>query len=163
MDNDIDFKSAAADPDVLVAQASALLAGVDDPVANAANLSSLLYHALNEVNWVGFYFLKNGGLVVGPFQGKPACVAIPLGRGVCGTAAASRQVLRVSDVHTFEGHIACDAASRSEIVLPLVKDDVLIGVLDIDSPVRDRFSEQDERLLARVVDVYIESLTAAPD
>ena len=162
MDNDIDFKSAAADPDALVAQASALLAGVDDPVANAANLSSLLYHALNEVNWVGFYFLKNGGLVVGPFQGKPACVAIPLGRGVCGTAAASRQVLRVSDVHTFEGHIACDAASRSEIVLPLVKDDVLIGVLDIDSPVRDRFSEQDERLLARVVDVYIGSLTAAP-
>lgn len=163
MDNDIDFKSAAADPDALVAQAAALLAGVDDPVANAANLSSLLYHALNEVNWVGFYFLKNGGLVVGPFQGKPACVAIPLGRGVCGTAAASRQVLRVSDVQMFEGHIACDAASRSEIVLPLVKDDVLIGVLDIDSPVRDRFSEQDERLLARVVDVYIESLTAAPD
>jgi len=159
--SNIDFNSVSSDPDALVAQASALLAGVDDPVANAANLSSLLYHALNEVNWVGFYFLKNGGLIVGPFQGKPACVAIPLGRGVCGTAAASRQVLRVSDVHEFDGHIACDAASRSEIVLPLLKDGVLIGVLDIDSPVPDRFSERDEELLSRVVEVYIGSLAPA--
>jgi GAF domain-containing protein len=160
--SNLDFNSASTDPDALVAQASALLAGVDDPVANAANLSSLLYHALEEVNWVGFYFLKNGGLIVGPFQGKPACVAIPMGRGVCGTAAASRQVIRVNDVHQFDGHIACDAASRSEIVLPLIKNGELIGVLDIDSPVQGRFSERDEELLVRVVEVYIDSMAPAP-
>jgi GAF domain-containing protein len=139
-------------------QASALLSGQRDLVANAANLSSLLYHGLPDVNWVGFYFLKGGELIVGPFQGKPACVTIPLGRGVCGTAAASRNVQRVADVHDFEGHIACDTASRSEIVLPLIAGGRLIGVLDLDSPVPDRFSEADERLLVEIAEIFIRSV-----
>jgi L-methionine (R)-S-oxide reductase len=142
----------------LVAQARALLSGQRDRVANAANLSSLLYHALEQVNWAGFYFLQGDKLVVGPFQGKPACVTIPMGLGVCGTAAASREVQRVADVHAFEGHIACDAASRSEIVLPLVKDGELIGVLDIDSPVKNRFDENDEALLRTVAELFIDSV-----
>jgi GAF domain-containing protein len=142
----------------LLAQARALLSDVSDPVANAANLSSLLYHALGQVNWVGFYFLRNGELLVGPFQGKPACVVIPLGKGVCGTAASTRRIQRVADVHRFEGHIACDAASRSEIVVPLISDGRLIGVLDIDSPVPDRFSAEDEALIERVAEIYIQSI-----
>lgn len=144
--------------ETLVAQARALLSGQRDRVANAANLSSLLYHALEQVNWAGFYFLQGDKLVVGPFQGKPACVTIPIGQGVCGTAAASREVQRVADVHAFDGHIACDAASRSEIVLPLVKDGELIGVLDIDSPVKNRFDEQDEALLCAIADLFIDSV-----
>jgi GAF domain-containing protein len=142
----------------LPAQARALLAGYSDPVANAANLSALLFHALDAVNWVGFYFLKERELIVGPFQGKPACVSIPLGKGVCGTAAASRQVQRVPDVTAFEGHIACDAASRSEIVIPLILRGELLGVLDIDSPVRDRFDDRDEQVLREVAEVYLRSL-----
>jgi GAF domain-containing protein len=142
----------------LVAQARALLSGQRDRVANAANLSSLLYHALEHVNWAGFYFLQGDKLVVGPFQGKPACVTIPMGQGVCGAAAASREVQRVADVHAFDGHIACDAASRSEIVLPLVKEGELIGVLDIDSPVKDRFDEKDEDLLRAVAEVFVNSV-----
>ena len=155
-----EFPAADEDFDAndLPARAEALLAGVNDPVANAANLSSLLYHSLDRVNWAGFYFLKNGELVVGPFQGKPACVVIPLGKGVCGTAASTRRIIRVPDVYAFEGHIACDAASRSEIVLPLVRDDELLGVLDIDSPVRDRFSASDEAMLSRIAQVYLASL-----
>lgn len=148
----------APDPAVLREQARALLDGVSDPVANAANLSSLLFHTLGEVNWVGFYFLKGGELVVGPFQGKPACVVIPLGRGVCGTAAARREVQRVADVNEFSGHIACDAASRSEIVLPLVHNGDVLGVLDIDSPRPDRFSAEDEALLKEIADIYVASL-----
>jgi GAF domain-containing protein len=147
-----------ADPDWLLRQAEALLDGYEDPVANAANLSALLYHSLPDVNWAGFYFLKDGRLLVGPFQGRPACVEIPLGRGVCGTAAASRKILRVADVDEFEGHIVCDLASRSEIVLPLIRNGELLGVLDIDSPVLDRFGPEDERLLAGICEIYVRSV-----
>ena len=145
-------------PDWLADQARALLAGQSDPVANAANLSALLYFSLDDVNWAGFYFYRDGRLLVGPFQGKPACVEIPLGRGVCGVAAESRKVQRVADVDAFEGHIACDADSRSEIVLPLVHKGELIGVLDLDSPVPDRFGAEEERLLREIADIYIGSL-----
>jgi len=139
----------------LPAHARALLAGQRDRIANAANLSSLLFHALDRVNWAGFYFLKDGQLLVGPFQGKPACVTIPLGRGVCGTAAATGAVQRVADVHAFAGHIACDADSRSEIVVPLFDGERLLGVLDIDSPVPDRFGEAEERLLVEIANLYV--------
>ena len=145
-------------PDWLADQARALLAGQSDPVANAANLSALLYFSLDDVNWAGFYFYRDGRLLVGPFQGKPACVEIPLGRGVCGVAAESRKVQRVADVDAFEGHIACDADSRSEIVLPLVHKGELIGVLDLDSPVPDRFGAEEERLLREIADIYTGSL-----
>ena len=147
-----------SDPDWLLRQAEALLDGYTDPVANAANLSALLYHSLPDVNWAGFYFLKDGRLLVGPFQGRPACVEIPLGRGVCGTAAASREIQRVADVDEFQGHIVCDVDSRSEIGLPLIRNGDLLGVLDIDSPVLDRFGPGDERLLARICEVYVRSL-----
>jgi GAF domain-containing protein len=110
------------------------------------------------VNWAGFYFVKGGELVVGPFQGKPACVTIPLGRGVCGTAAASREIQRVADVHAFDGHIACDAESRSEIVLPLVFEGDVRGVLDIDSPVPDRFDHLDQEMLREIADVFVDSV-----
>ena len=146
------------DRENLAAQAAALVSGQQDMIANAANLSSLLFYALDKVSWVGFYFLKGRELIVGPFQGRPACVSIPVGRGVCGTAAEARKVLRVADVHTFEGHIACDVASRSEIVLPLVRDGELIGVLDLDSPVKNRFDEEDELLLQKIADIFICSL-----
>lgn len=142
----------------LTAQVAALLSGQTDLVANAANLSSLLFYSLDDVNWVGFYFLKNDELIVGPFQGKPACVSIPLGKGVCGKAAATGSVQRVGDVHAFDGHIACDVASRSEIVLPLIKDGKLFGVLDLDSPVENRFDEQDELLLKHVAELFVKSL-----
>jgi len=146
------------DRENLAAQAAALVSGQQDMIANAANLSSLLFYALDKVNWVGFYFLKGRELIVGPFQGRPACVSIPVGKGVCGTAAETRKVLRVADVHAFEGHLACDVASRSEIVLPLVRNGELIGVLDLDSPVKNRFDEEDERLLQKIVDIFISSL-----
>ena len=142
----------------LVDQAQALLSGQNDRIANAANLSALLFHFLEDVNWVGFYFLKGDQLVVGPFQGKPACVHIPLGKGVCGKAASTLQTQRVADVLSFEGHIACDADSRSEIVIPLVKDGELLGVLDIDSPLENRFDEDDERFLAEIAQAYIDSI-----
>lgn len=152
------FELGAGSGPGLLAQAQALLGGQRDLVANAANLSSLLFHSLEQVNWVGFYFLKNGELVVGPFQGKPACVTIPLGRGVCGTAAATRQVQRVADVHAFPGHIACDIASRSEIVVPLLVAGKVLGVLDLDSPVANRFSSQDENLLVEIGEVFVKSV-----
>ena len=139
----------------LVAQAKALLAGQRDLVANAANLSALLFHGMDEVNWVGFYFVRGGELVVGPFQGKPACVTIPMGRGVCGTAAASGKVQRVADVHAFDGHIACDADSRSEIVLPLVFGGEVRGVLDLDSPKPGRFDRHDEEMLREIATVFV--------
>jgi GAF domain-containing protein len=151
-------KEKQENPDWLADQARALLAGQSDPVANAANLSALLYFSLDDVNWAGFYFYRDGRLLVGPFQGKPACVEIPLGRGVCGVAAESRTVQRVADVDAFEGHIACDAESRSEIVLPLVHQGELMGVLDLDSPVPDRFGAEEERLLREIADIYIGSL-----
>ena len=146
------------DRENLAAQAAALVSGQQDMIANAATLSSLLFYALDKVNWVGFYFLKGRELIVGPFQGRPACVSIPVGKGVCGTAAKKRKVLRVADVHAFDGHIACDVASRSEIVLPLVRDGELIGVLDLDSPVKNRFDAEDERLLQKIADIFICSL-----
>jgi len=152
------FELGAGSGPGLLAQAQALLGGQRDLVANAANLSALLFHSLEQVNWVGFYFLKNGELVVGPFQGKPACVTIPLGRGVCGTAAATRQVQRVADVHAFPGHIACDIASRSEIVVPLLVAGKVLGVLDLDSPVANRFSSQDENLLVEIGEVFVKSV-----
>lgn len=142
----------------LVSQAISLLDGERDRIANAANLSALLYHALEDVNWVGFYFMRRDELVVGPFQGKPACVRIPLGRGVCGKAAASGEIIRVDDVNAFDDHIACDVDSRSEIVLPLEKSGEIIGVLDIDSPRTGRFDEEDEAVLARIAKAYIASI-----
>lgn len=142
----------------LAAQAQGLLSVERDAIANAANLSALLFMSLEQVNWAGFYFLKGQELVLGPFQGKPACVRIPLGRGVCGKAAESRQTQRVEDVELFSDHIACDAASRSEIVIPLVRNGELLGVLDIDSPVTGRFSAEDQRMLEEVARVYLESI-----
>lgn len=142
----------------LAAQARALLSGQSDRIANAANLSALVYMSLADVNWVGFYFLKGGQLVLGPFQGKPACVTIPLGRGVCGQAAASRKTRRVADVHAFDDHIACDPDSRSELVVPLVVNGDLIGVLDVDSPVPQRFTAADQELIERLAAIYLESI-----
>jgi L-methionine (R)-S-oxide reductase len=124
-------------------QLQAIFSGERNGLANAANMSALLYQALPGLNWAGFYFLQEGELVLGPFQGKLACVRIALGRGVCGTAAELRETLVVPDVHAFPGHIACDAASRSEIVVPLVQQGRLLGVLDLDSPELARFDEQD--------------------
>jgi len=136
-------------------QLAALLAGESDLIANAANTSALLYTTLPGVNWVGFYLLRAGELVLGPFQGKPACVRIALGKGVCGTAASQRATVRVGDVHAFPGHIACDPASRAEIVIPLIKTERLVGVLDIDSPELGRFDEIDQRGLEALAAVMI--------
>jgi GAF domain-containing protein len=127
----------------LLAQLAGILAGECDPWANTANASALLFSTLPDLNWAGFYFLRGGELVVGPFQGKPACVRIPLGRGVCGNAAAARRTLVVPDVHAFSDHIACDSASNSELVVPILCGDRLVGVLDLDSPSFGRFDEQD--------------------
>ena len=138
----------------LAAQAKALLEGERDAGANAANLAALLFHTLPDLNWAGFYWLKDGGLVLGPFQGKPACVRIALGRGVCGTAAAERRTVVVTDVHAFPGHIACDSASASEIVVPVFKAGRLLGVLDLDSPRPARFDEEDARGLEAVVAIF---------
>jgi GAF domain-containing protein len=144
--------------DTLEAQARALLSGQRHRIANAANLGALLFQELPDVNWVGFYFLEGETLVLGPFQGKPACVVIPLGRGVCGTAAATGEIQRVSDVHEFDGHIACDTASASELVVPLVRDGRCLGVLDLDSPSLDRFSEADAAGLARIARAWLDSV-----
>jgi len=140
-----DFSDQAADYARLGEELAALIEGENDLTANAANAAALIYDALPEINWAGFYFLKDGELVLGPFQGKPACVRIALGRGVCGTAAAQRRTLVVPDVHEFPGHIACDAASRAEIVVPLINAGALLGVLDIDSPRVGRFDAADAR------------------
>ena len=142
----------------LLDQARGMLAGERDRIANAANLSALAYHALPRLNWVGFYFFDGTELVVGPFQGLPACVRIPLHKGVCGAAARTRATQRVADVHAFPGHIACDAASRSELVVPLVAGDELIGVFDLDSPVPDRFDEDDQAGLEALAALFVESL-----
>ncbi|MGS1077744.1 GAF domain-containing protein [Pseudoxanthomonas beigongshangi] len=142
----------------LAAQAHALLSGESDRIANAANLSALVYHALPDLNWAGFYFHDGTELVVGPFQGLPACVRIALDKGVCGAAARTRQTQRVEDVDAFPGHIACDSASRSELVVPLVKHDRLVGVLDLDSPRLARFDEEDQRGLEAIAAIYVESL-----
>ena len=138
----------------LAAQARALLEGERDMTANAANLASLVFHTLPDLNWAGFYWRKGEELVLGPFQGKPACVRIALGRGVCGTAARERRTIVVPDVNAFPGHIACDSASNSELVVPVVVEGVVLGVLDLDSPLRGRFDEGDARGLEAVVAVF---------
>ncbi len=142
----------------LAEQAQALLSGQQHVIANAANLSALLAMELPEVNWIGFYFVEGDQLVLGPFQGKPACVSIPIGVGVCGTAVSERAIQRVADVHDFDGHITCDVASRSELVVPLIRQDKVLGVLDVDSPVPDRFRAEDEAGLARLAQIYLESI-----
>ena len=142
----------------LLAQAQALLHGERDRIANAANLSALVYHALPDLNWVGFYFFDGDELVVGPFQGLPACVRIPLAKGVCGAAARLRQTQRVEDVNAFPGHIACDSASRSELVVPLYQGDTLLGVLDLDSPLPARFDADDQAGLEAIAQAYLDAL-----
>ena len=134
-----------------------LLAGESNLIAAAANTSSLLYWSLPDLNWAGFYLVDeaSGDLLVGPFHGKPACVRIPLGKGVCGTAAAQRRTVVVEDVHAFPGHIACDSASNSEIVVPVLSGERLIGVLDVDSPTRSRFDDVDARGLERLVEIFV--------
>lgn len=139
----------------LAAQLGGLLAGELDPWANAANAAALLFAALPDLNWVGFYLLRGGELVVGPFQGRPACVRIALGHGVCGTAAEARRTVVVPDVHAFPGHIPCDAASNSEIVVPLLAADRLLGVLDLDSPLHGRFDDDDARGLERLAQMIV--------
>ena len=139
--------------------AQGLLAGERDLIANAANLSALVYQALPDLNWVGFYFYDGTELVVGPFQGLPACVRIPLDKGVCGAAARTRQTQRIEDVHAFPGHIACDSASNSELVVPLVgADGALLGVFDLDSPLPARFDVEDQQGLEAIARAYVESL-----
>src|SRR5690554_2661606 len=142
----------------LADQARALVHGEPDRIANAANLSALVYHALPRLNWVGFYFFDGTELVVGPFQGLPACVRIPLDKGVCGAAARTRRTQRVDDVEAFPGHIACDAASRSELVVPLVRGGELLGVFDLDSPDPARFDVVDQEGLETIARIYVESL-----
>ncbi len=137
-------------------QAASLLAGERDAVANAANISAFIFQTFPDINWAGFYFVRGEQLVLGPFQGKPACVRIAFGQGVCGTAWAQRRTINVPDVHAFEGHIACDSASNAEIVVPLVqRDGAIIGVLDVDSPTGGRFDDGDRELLEALVALYV--------
>lgn len=155
---------AASKPELyaeLAEQARGLLHGERDRIANAANFASLVYHALPDLNWAGFYFFDGDELVVGPFQGRPACVRIALGKGVCGTAAATRRTQVVADVDAFPGHIACDSASRSEVVVPLYDGERLIGVWDVDSPRLARFDEDDRAGMERLAGIFVESLRAA--
>lgn len=146
----------------LIAQLDGLLENEQDFVANAANTAALLYQTLADVNWAGFYLLKGSELVLGPFQGKPACTRIAVGKGVCGTAAARRETVVVEDVHEFPGHIACDRASRSEIVVPIIKDGRLMGVLDLDSPVLARFDAEDRAGLERLVETFVALTGSSP-
>lgn len=154
-------RSARPDYDLLVRQVTSVLEGERDLVANASQFSALVYDTVSDLNWAGFYFTvpaKKGegqDLLVGPFQGKPACARIPFGRGVCGTTAVEKKTIVVADVHAFPGHIACDSASASEIVIPVLKDDKLIGVFDIDSPKPDRFSEEDRAGLEAMLAAFI--------
>src|SRR5574342_157420 len=142
--------------DLLIKQLKALIEDEKNTIANLSNASALLNQFLDRVNWTGFYLMEDGELVLGPFQGLPACVRIPLGKGVCGTAASKRETVRVEDVHSFPGHIACDAASQSEIVVPMIKDGKLLGVLDIDSPETNRFDELDQLKLEKFVEVLVQ-------
>ena len=150
-DRSVDYES-------LGAQLEALLHDETDVLANSANFVGLVYNALPDVNWLGIYVLRDEELVLGPFQGNPACVRIPIGQGVCGTAARDSKTIRVADVHEFDGHIVCDPASRSEVVVPLVAGGRLLGVLDIDSPLPARFSEQDQRGVESLCEVFIKSI-----
>jgi L-methionine (R)-S-oxide reductase len=140
----------------LVRQTRGLLHGERDLIANAANVAALIWQIVPDLNWAGFYFVKGGELVLGPFQGKPACVRIAMGKGVCGTAAARRETLLVEDVHAFPGHIACDSASNSELVVPLIKGGKVIGVLDLDSPNFARFDAEDRRAFEALVAAFVE-------
>jgi len=142
--------------DDLATQLASLLEGESDFVANAANMAALVYHGLPALNWAGFYFARGGALVLGPFQGKPACVRIAWGQGVCGTAAARGESVVVSDVHDFPGHIACDPDSRSELVVPLISDGAVLGVLDLDSPIPGRFDDEDRGGCERLVAILVE-------
>lgn len=153
-----DFSKPDTAYEELARDLEALLSGEKDLIANAANTSALIHDALPDLNWVGFYLYKSGELVLGPFQGKPACVRIALGKGVCGTAAARRETVLVEDVHEFPGHIACDSASNSEIVIPLVRAGELLGVLDLDSPKLRRFGAADQRGLEALAGIFIASL-----
>ncbi|KAA0549085.1 GAF domain-containing protein [Bacillus sp. BGMRC 2118] len=144
--------------EMLLKQLKALIEDETNPTANLANASALLNQFLDEINWVGFYMTIDNELVLGPFQGLPACVRIPFGKGVCGTAALSKETQRIEDVHQFPGHIACDAASNSEIVVPLMKNGEVIGVLDIDSPNKDRFDELDQQYLEKFVEVLLQHI-----
>lgn len=139
----------------LAGQLEALLAGERDVVANAANTAALLFQTMPDLNWAGFYMMREGELVLGPFQGKPACVRIPVGKGVCGTAVARRASVLVEDVHAFPGHIACDSASRSELVVPLIGRDGVIGVIDLDSPSPARFDAADQAGIERVAAIWL--------
>ena len=139
----------------IVRELESLIAGEPDDIANLANASSLLFNSLPDLNWAGFYLLKDGELVVGPFQGRPACVRIAMGKGVCGTAAQQRSTVIVPNVHEFAGHIACDSASNSEVVVPMIRAGELLGVLDIDSPKFERFDEQDQAGLEKFVRVLL--------
>lgn len=139
----------------LARQLTGLLAGEQDFIANAANMAALIFNIVPDLNWAGFYFLQGDVLVLGPFQGKPACVRIPLGRGVCGAAAAGRQTLRIEDVNAFPDHIACDSASRSELVVPLLRDGEVLGVLDLDSPHPGRFTAADQAGMERLAALFV--------
>lgn len=141
----------------LAQQLAALLEGEPDAIANAANMSALIYELLPDLNWAGFYFMRGPELVLGPFQGKVACVRIPVGRGVCGTAVERKASIVVPDVHAFPGHIACDSASRSELVVPLIRNGTVIGVLDLDSPNPNRFDEDDREGCERLVRIYLDT------
>lgn len=147
----------------LAAALRALLEGERDWLANSANFVALVYHSLPELNWVGFYFTKGPELVLGPFQGRPACIRIGWGKGVCGTAARERRTLIVPDVHAFPGHIACDARSRSELVVPLLVGERVLGVLDLDSPQLARFGEDDARGIERLAAIWLENLDPLPE
>ncbi len=157
-----DFKIEAADKTVmyrdLLSAVDGLTTGEPDGVANMANVAALIWETLPDLNWAGFYRNVDGELVLGPFQGRPACIRIPFGTGVCGAAAATQQVQRVEDVHAFPGHIACDAASVSELVVPIVRDGKLIAVLDLDSPNPSRFTEEDEAGCVAVCDLLAKVL-----
>jgi len=141
--------------ELVIRQLEALLEGERNQISNLANASALLNQFLDRINWVGFYLMQNGELVLGPFQGLPACVRIPVGKGVCGTAVQKRRTIVVDDVHQFPGHIACDAASQSEIVVPMYKDGDCIGVLDVDSPEKSRFDQLDKEMLEKFVETLV--------
>jgi L-methionine (R)-S-oxide reductase len=153
-------KSKQSEYEALNRTLAALLDGERDGIANLANTAALLFTELADVNWAGFYLLKDGELVLGPFQGKPACVRIALGKGVCGTAAAQRRSIVVPDVHAFPGHIACDSASNSELVVPLIRDGELLGVLDLDSPQFARFDDEDRAGIEAIARVLLAALMA---
>lgn len=156
-ENTQSFASVSAMYDTLVSQARALFDGEPDQIANAANLSALVYHTVPDLNWAGFYFYDGRELVLGPFQGQIACVRIAIGKGVCGTAAATREAQLVPDVFAFPGHIACDAASRSEIVIPLFRGEELIGVWDVDSPKPNRFTQEDKVGMQALCQVWLDA------